>query len=126
MSIRGRDSEIVRFLDKYTEKTKTYGLGENTLRRHVIHLENDIKGHPHRLASHSPVGVEKYLNAKGRNTGLKGWQFEQLVDALSPVCGSVGFCPYFSFWINQPGRSGTSSARETALPGWLTTIARHQ
>ena len=47
------------------------------------HAENYIKQYPGiRLAAHTAVNVEVYLQEKGRTPRLEDWQCKQMIDAL--------------------------------------------
>jgi hypothetical protein len=62
------------------EKLNSYGVKPVVLRWHVQHAEHDIKAFPdRRLGTHTAQDMEQYLQDKGRNASLKGWQFQQIV-----------------------------------------------
>ena len=77
------DQSISRFWDKFIKKTIAYGIKPNVVRWYVRHAESYIKAHQGvRLVQHTPAYVEKYLNTKGRSTGLKDWQFVQIITTV--------------------------------------------
>ena len=63
-------------------------LQKNSIQKHSQpwyrkHVEMYIAAHKDvRFANHLPENIDRYLNAKGRLTGLKEWQFRQISDAL--------------------------------------------
>lgn len=76
-------AQIERFWSNYfsiLEKARIHKTARTWYRRHV---EAYIRAHPgQRLATHQPLQVDAYLNAKGRQPGLTEWQFRQIGDAL--------------------------------------------
>ena len=73
MLLKDKDAQISRFWDKYIDKAKCYGIKQDFIRWHVRHAELYIKSHDTPLRSHTPVDLDKYLQAKGRSPGLKDW-----------------------------------------------------
>ncbi len=68
----------------FVEKLKTCETTSDLARWYVRHAERYIKAFPEqRLATHTPQILEQYLQEKGRNSRLKGWQYRQLVTALT-------------------------------------------
>lgn len=77
------DKTISRFWDKYIFKTKAYRIKPDNARYYVRHAEAYIKAHPNkRLALHTALDLEQYLESKGRSILLEDWQFQQLITAL--------------------------------------------
>ncbi len=77
------DQAISRFWDDFIEKLGAYQVKPDVVRWYVRHAEQYIKAHSeHRLTTHTPQNVEQYLKIKGRNSGLKDWQFQQMVTSL--------------------------------------------
>jgi len=114
------DSRVSRFWDNYIEKAKSYRLKPTTIRWHVLHAEAYIKAHAgRRLATHSPDDMDAYLNAKGRNGHLKGWQFGQVVQALRILFLDVVNAPWAS---SYPWDHWKDAARE--LEAEHPTVAR--
>ena len=62
------------------EKFNVHKGARRWYRKHVQMYMDAHKGLP--LSQHSPLVVDKYLNAKGRMVHLEAWQFRQVVDAL--------------------------------------------
>jgi len=82
MSAKDKHAQVSRFWEKYIEKSKNYNIKQSAVRWYVKHVEQYISAHQARLVTHSAADVDAYLQAKGRNTRLKDWQFCQIVDAL--------------------------------------------
>lgn len=77
------DVAISRFWENFVVKTRAYGLKPATVQWHVRHAEAYIRAHSERrLAEHTAEDVAAYLQEKGRNTRLAGWQFAQIVRAV--------------------------------------------
>ena len=114
------DQTISRFWDNYTDKLKTYGAKPEALRWYVRHAESYIKSIPdRRLAQHTVQDVEQYLQDKGRKTGQKDWQFQQMVKALQVLFVDIvkaSWAPDF------PWQYWADGARD--LPAAHATVAR--
>jgi integron integrase len=82
MNPKDKDDQIARFWEKYTEKSKYYGVKPQYVRWHVRHVEFYIKAHNVPLKNHTAEMLDCYFQAKGRNERLKDWQFFQIVDSL--------------------------------------------
>jgi len=77
------DSSVSRFWDNFISKTNTYTKKPSTSRWLVKHAEAYIKHYSNqKLTTHNAEYVECYLTDKGRQKGLKDWQFAQIVLAL--------------------------------------------
>lgn len=71
------------FWDKYIAIARLYKVKEPALRWYVRHAETYIAAFDEvPITEHEAVHVETYLRDKGRNPGLMGWQFLQIVQAL--------------------------------------------
>ena len=68
---KDKDAQISRFWEKYIKKSKRYGIKKKTVRWHVRHAEQYIKTHKTQRKTHTALDLDKYLQDKGRNTGLK-------------------------------------------------------
>jgi hypothetical protein len=111
---------ISRFWEAYTRKLETYNIKPSTRTWYVRYAQNYIAAHPdRRLASHTDSDLEKYLQDKGRNPGLKDWQLQQIVRALQ-----VLFVEFVKpAWAGTfPWQEWMTSAR--ALPDDHATLAR--
>ncbi|NWH06477.1 phage integrase N-terminal SAM-like domain-containing protein [Desulfobacter latus] len=63
----------------------------NVIRWYVIRAEQYIKAFPdRRLAEHGPEQVAAYLEQQGRDDGIEGWQFRQLVDDIQNLFAMLG------------------------------------
>jgi hypothetical protein len=116
---KDKDAQISRFWEKYIEKLKRYGIKQDLIRWHVKHAELYIKAHKTRLKEHTALDLDKYLQVKGRNTGLKDWQFCQVVDSLRILFIDVVASPWAT---SYPWDDLKSQAR--SLPASHPTIAR--
>lgn len=77
------DTSVARFWDNYINKSISYGVKQHVVRWYVKRAEEYIKAHQSvRLVQHTPEILESYLKGVGRQSGLKDWQFVQIVDAL--------------------------------------------
>ncbi len=80
--IMGNQS-VSRFWDKYSKKSKTYGVKAESILWVVKHAENYIKYYAKdKLASHNADCVTQYLKFKYRNPLLLDWQFRQILLAI--------------------------------------------
>ena len=85
----------------------------------VVRAEQYIAAHPdRRLADQPPADVDTYLAALGRETGLKAWQFRQVVDAIQRLFELVG--------VNWLGEVDWAHWRDSAqgLEATHPTVAR--
>ena len=114
-----KDAQISRFWEKYIEKSTRYGIKQDLIRWHVKHAELYIKAHKTRLKEHTALELDKYLQDKGRNTGLKDWQFCQIVDSLRILFVDVVEAPWSP---SYPWDDLKAQAR--SLPVSHPTIAR--
>jgi len=86
---------VSRFWDNYINKTKTYVNNPNAIKWYVKHAEDYIKAHKsRRLATHTPIELDKYLESKGRNKRLKDYQFKQIVYALKTLFVDLIHAPW--------------------------------
>lgn len=114
------DQAVTRFWDNYIEQLKRYGIAPKLLRWHVRHAEQYIQAHPrHRLAAHSAVDVERFLQEKGRNVQLKDWQFRQIVKALQVLFVALVKSPWAAAF---PWQNWIEGAHE--LPASHPTVSR--
>ena len=116
---KDKDARISRFWDKYVYKSKCYGIKPDFIRWHVRHAELYIKSHNTPLKSHTSLYVEKYLQTKGRDPGLKDWQYRQIIDALRILFVDLVASPWAT---SYPWSDIKSQAR--SLPVSHPTIAR--
>ena len=82
-STGGRAAAISRFWHNYLSVLEKNSIPRRLrpyYRKAVEHYLS-VNG-DHRLATHSPADVEKYLIDKGRQPALQAWQYRQSVDAL--------------------------------------------
>ena len=119
MFAKDKDAQISRFWDKYVEKSKRYGIKQDFIRWHVRHAELYIKSHNTPLKSHTSLDVDKYLQTKGRDPGLKDWQYRQIIDALRILFVDIVASPWAT---SYPWNDIKSQAR--SLPVSHPTIAR--
>lgn len=86
-----RDDTVRSFWDRYIKSLHESGVRPPFDRWHVLRAEHYIAAHPgRRLADHTPAEVDAYLTEMGRNGGLKGWQFRQIVDAIQKLVELAG------------------------------------
>lgn len=72
-----------RFWDRFIQLARDTEVPEKALRWYVRRIEQYIQAHPDRpLRTHGPAEVRDYLLRTGRDGGLRGWQFRQVVHAL--------------------------------------------
>ncbi len=116
---KDKDAQISRFWEKYIEKSRCYGIKQDLIRWHVKHAEQYIKAHKTRLKEHTALDLDKYLQGKGRNAGLKDWQYCQIVDSLRILFVDVVASPWSPTY---PWDDLKSQAR--SLPASHPTIAR--
>lgn len=119
MFAKDKDAQISRFWEKYIEKSRRYGIKQDLIRWHVKHAEHYIKAHKTQHKTHTALDLDKYLQDKGRNTGLKDWQFCQIVDSLRILFVDVVASPWAA---SYPWDDLKSQAR--SLPVSHPTIAR--
>jgi hypothetical protein len=76
-------NSIDRFWRNYLSLLEKYSIPKRSLPWYRKHMLKYIDAHKDvRLANHLPENVGRYLNAKGRLTVMKEWQFRQIADAL--------------------------------------------
>jgi integron integrase len=74
---------IARFWEHYVEILQQQGVTKPFDRWYMIRAQGYIDAHPDlRLKQHRASDLTAYLNALGRKSGLKDWQFRQAVDAI--------------------------------------------
>lgn len=77
------DASVSRFWDKFSKKSKSYGVKPDSIIWMIRHAEGYIKYYPNvRLAEHKSDYVTKYLKVKHRNPLLLDWQFRQILLAI--------------------------------------------
>jgi len=108
MSAKDKHAQVSRFWEKYIEKSKNYNIKQSAVRWYVKHVEQYISAHQTRLVTHSAADVDAYLQANGRNTRLKDWQFCQIVDALRILFVDVVAAPWS---VKYPWDERKSQAR---------------
>jgi len=114
------DPNISRFWGVFIEKLKPYQVKPNHTRWYVRHAEEYIKAYPdQRLATHTPQILEQYLQEKGRNSRLRGWQYKQLVVALKVLFVDLVKTPWA---LSFPWQSWIDASRD--LPLSHPTVAR--
>jgi len=78
-----REEQIARFWTKYLAQLEKAGIREDKRRWYVLRAERFLEQiRPRRLAELSAQDVADHLAEVGRETSLRGWQFEQIVDAI--------------------------------------------
>ncbi len=78
-----KDQSVSLFWEKYSYKSKKYGVKPKSVRWLVKHAETYIKHYGDaKLAQHSEEFVTNYLGSQHRNKMLFDWQFRQLVLAI--------------------------------------------
>ena len=78
-----KDQSVSRFWEKFSFKSKKYGVKAKSVRWLVKHAESYIKQYPDvKLALHSEDFVTNYLSDKCRDKLLFGWQFRQVLLAI--------------------------------------------
>ena len=78
-----KDQSISRFWEKFSFKSKKYGVKAKSVRWLVKHAESYIKQYPDvKLALHSEDFVTNYLSDKCRDKLLFDWQFRQVLLAI--------------------------------------------
>ena len=113
-------TSISRFWERFTEKSKTYGIKPSAIRWHVKHAEAYIQAHPgRRLAMHGPGDLTTYLEGKSRDGRLSDWQFAQLVRALQILFVDMVKTPWATMF---PWKEWIDNAKELA-PNHVT-VAR--
>lgn len=81
-----KDQSISRFWDKFSIKSKKYGVKADSILWIVKHAEGYIKNYPNdKLAQHSAEFVTQYLKDKYRNPLLLDWQFRQILLAIKII-----------------------------------------
>lgn len=95
-----------RFWDRYIKILHKQGITPPFDRWHVIRAEQFLKAFPDRkLADQTPDSVHAYLEDCGRQAGLQGWQFRQIVVATRILFSMVapesmrGFD--WDFWLDS-------------------------
>lgn len=74
---------VSRFWDKFSIKSKKYGVKDDAIIWMVRHAEGYINHLPNdKLAQHSSESVTQYLKNKYRNPLLLDWQFRQILLAI--------------------------------------------
>ena len=74
---------VERFWDNYLFILKKNGVHKNSIPWYRKHAEAYIKANKNTpLSSQTGQDIDRYLNAKGRLSGLKEWQFRQIADAI--------------------------------------------
>lgn len=80
------DPAVRNFWDRYIKRLEKQGINLKTGRWYVIRAEQYLKAFPDlKLRAHSPDEVQSYFENVGRKSGLKDWQFEQIVDAIQKL-----------------------------------------
>ena len=78
-----REAAIARFWERYIEILQKQGITKPFDRWYVLRAQGYIDARPGlRLKEHRKSDLTSYLNALGRKSGLKDWQFRQAVDAI--------------------------------------------
>jgi integron integrase len=81
-----KDQSVSRFWDKFSRKSKKYGVKVDSVLWVVKHAENYIKNYPNdKLAQHGSEFVTQYLKDKYRNPLLLDWQFRQILLAIKII-----------------------------------------
>ena len=74
---------VDQFLDNYLFILKKNAISKNSIPWYRKHAEAYIKANKNTLlSSQTGQDIDRYLNAKGRLTELKEWQFRQMADAI--------------------------------------------
>ncbi|MCP4408751.1 MAG: integron integrase, partial [Gammaproteobacteria bacterium] len=82
-STPARQAEIAKFWERYINILHHQGITEPSDRWYLLRAQAYIDAYPEaRLKTHQASGLTKYLNALGRTSGLKDWQFRQAIDAI--------------------------------------------
>lgn len=85
------DDKFRLFWDNYLNRIHKSGVKPPFDRWYVKRAEEYISAyHGKRLSAHDPGDVETYLREAGRTSGLKDWQFRQIVDAIQNLFEQVG------------------------------------
>lgn len=78
------NDKVLRFWDKYINKTKTYGIKPTHACWYVLHAESYIKAYDGlRLYEHTAQHVIDYLDDMSRQSQLQSWQFQQIIKVLT-------------------------------------------
>jgi hypothetical protein len=78
-----REAALARFWERYIEIIQNQGVTKSFDRWYVIRAQAYIDARPGwRLKAHQASDLTDYLNALGRKSGLKDWQFHQAVEAI--------------------------------------------
>ena len=78
-----REAALVRFWERYIEIIQNQGITKPFDRWYVIRAQAYIDVRPDlRLKAHQASDLTDYLNALGRKSGMKDWQFRQAVEAI--------------------------------------------
>ena len=78
-----REAALARFWERYIEIIQNQGVTKPYDRWYVIRAQAYVDAHPGlRLKEHQVSDLTDYLNALGRKSGMKDWQFRQAVDAI--------------------------------------------
>lgn len=81
-----KDQSVSRFWDKFSKKSKNYGVKVDSILWMVKHAENYIRHYPNdKLVEHSADFVTQYLKEKYRNPLLLDWQFRQISLAIKII-----------------------------------------
>lgn len=81
-----KDQSVSRFWDKFSKKTKYYGVKTDSILWMVKHAENYIRHYSNdKLVEHSADFVTQYLKEKYRNPLLLDWQFRQNLLAIKII-----------------------------------------
>jgi len=74
---------IDRFWRNYLSLLEKHSIPKRSQSWYRKHTQKYIDAHKDvRLADHLPDNIDRYLNAKGRLSGLAEWRFRQIADAL--------------------------------------------
>ena len=115
-----RQAKITKFWERYIKFLQHQSITKSSDRWYVLRAQAYIGAHPGtRLKDHQASDLTKYLNALGRTSGLKDWQFRQAVDAIRILLvemAGLEWARYFDwdYW--------RESAR--SLPASHPTVAR--
>jgi integron integrase len=109
------------FWDRYIQVLKTAGVQEKSRRWYVVRVERYIAARENQpLLEHSATTMREYLVHAGRDPGMQGWLYRQIVHALQLLFDSLLKASWardfdWEFWL--------MSAQE--LEASHATIARH-
>lgn len=114
------DERVTRFWQRYLQVLEKYRVPENARPYYRQRVQAYIDAHSgHRLTSHGPSDVSRWLEEIGRNRWLSDWQFRQAIDALRLLFAKFLALP----WADKVDWDGWITAAQV-LPVDHPTILR--